>query len=412
MQKLQILRRLPAAVWLVGLTSMLNDMAGEMLYPVLPLYVASVLGAGPRGLGLIEGIADATTSLLRLFSGIVVDRTRRAKPWIVSGYSLAGAARPLIALVTSWPAVLFLRFADRLGKGLRSSPRDEIITVSVSPSQRGLAFGIHRALDNTGAVLGPLLCWALLESGLPMRQLFIVAIVPGALAVIFACLIREPGRPATSAPVGMDWSLRGFDRLFLKYLVAVALFSLAGSSNMFLLLRARELGFIESRIPLLWGGVSLVAALFSAPLSAISDTIGRTRMISFGWLAYGFFYCALAFLTSAGTWLILLFLFYGLFAAATEGVEKALVADLAPAGRVGTAFGWFHLTCGFMLFPASFVFGFLYQDVSPRAACLFSAICALLALGVLIFGVAPGLRAPRNAGESGRGPFTSEERAS
>ncbi|MBI3818140.1 MAG: MFS transporter [Planctomycetes bacterium] len=382
-----LLRKLPFTVWLVGFTSLFNDAASEMLYPVLPIYIGSVLGAGPGGLGLIEGVADATSSLLKLFSGIAVDRTRRAKPWIVLGYSVAAVMRPLLAVAGSWPVVLCIRFADRLGKGLRSAPRDEILTVTVPPDRRGLAFGVHRALDNAGAVAGPIACWLLLENGATIRSLFFIAIVPGAIAVLLTLMIREPARERAPKPPAVDLSMDGFSLQFKRYLVAVGLFALGCSSNMFLLLRARELGVAESRVPLLWAAVSLVAAVLSAPLSSLSDRLGRRGLMAAGWIAYALFYVAMAFLDSAGPALVLLFMFYGVFAAMTEGVEKALVADFAPRGRAGAAFGWFHCISGILLLPASLVFGLLYHAFGPSVAFLFSAGCAVAAVGALILWV-------------------------
>lgn len=383
---LHAIRQLPRTVWLIGLISLLNDSASEMIYPLVPLYLASVLMAGPRALGVIEGIAEATASLLKLFSGVVVDHTRRSKPWIVFGYGLAGVGRPLIALVGSWPGLLVLRFADRVGKGLRSSPRDALLAASVPAERRGLAFGLHRAMDNAGAVVGPLLAAALLGAGVGLRDIFVWSVVPAVLCVGLALALREPapsGSAASAAP--FDWRLRDLPPEFRRYLLVVALFTLGNSSNMFLLLRARELGVAEAQVPLLWAAVSLIAALFSTPLSALSDRIGRRALLAGGYLAYGLFYLLLGLTGRNGPWLFALFAFYGLFMAATEGVEKALVADLAPAVRRGTAFGWFNLTTGAMLLPASVVFGGLWQAASAPAAFFFSSLCALAA-AVLMHG--------------------------
>jgi MFS family permease len=377
---------LPRTVGLIGLISLLNDSASEMIYPLVPLYLASVLMAGPRALGLIEGIAEATASLLKLFSGVIVDHTRRAKPWVVAGYALAGFARPLIALATSWPGLLALRFADRVGKGLRTSPRDALLAGSVDPSARGLAFGLHRAMDNAGAVVGPLLAALLLGLGWGLRDVFLVAIVPALACLGLALMLREPKpdgkRPK---PTAFSWRLAGLPPAFKRYLVVLALFTLGNSSNMFLLLRARELGLPEAQVPLAWAAVSFIAMLFSTPLSALSDRVGRVRLIVVGWVAYGSFYLGLG-LLPPGTPLALfgLFAFYGVFMAATEGVEKALVADLAPPDLRGTAFGWFNLTAGLMLLPASFLFGLLYQGVGALAAFAFSAACAFTAALLLI----------------------------
>lgn len=380
---LSTLRSLPRTVWLIGLISLINDAASDMLYPLIPIYLASVLMAGPRALGLIEGVAEATASLLKLFSGVIVDRTRRGKPWIVFGYALAGFVRPLIALVTSWPALLAIRFADRIGKGLRSSPRDALLAASVPASQRGLAFGLHRAMDNAGAIVGPLVASALLAAGFGLREVFMWSLVPAMLCLLLALALREPAHEAPTAYRPFDWRLGDMPPTFRRYLLVVALFTLGNSSNMFLLLRARELGVAEAEIPLLWAAVSAVATLFATPLSALSDRLGRRHLLVGGYLAYGIFYIALGQLNAGVTWLIALFAFYGLFMAATEGVEKALVADLAPPDKRGTAFGWFNLTTGLMLLPASLIFGWLWQGVASWAAFLFSGLCALAAAGLM-----------------------------
>ena len=372
---------LPRTVWLIGLISLLNDSASDMIYPLVPLYLASVLMAGPRALGLIEGIAKATASLLKLVSGVIVDRTQRAKPWMVGGYALAGFARPLIAFTTSWPGVALLRFGDRVGKGLRSSPRDALLAASVEPGVRGLAFGLHRAMDNAGAVVGPLLAALLLGLGWRLREVILFAAVPAVACLIMALMLREPPPDAARlTPPAFSWRLAGLPPAFKRYLVVLGLFILGNSSNMFLLLRAHELGLPQAQVPLAWAAVSLVATLFSTPLSALSDRVGRVRLIVAGWLAYGLFYLSLG-LLPPGTPIALfgLFAFYGIFMAATEGVEKALVADLAPPALRGTAFGWFNLIAGLLLLPASLLFGALYQGVGALAAFGFSAACALAA---------------------------------
>ena len=374
---------LPRTVWLIGLISLVNDSSSEMLYPLIPLYLSSVLMAGPRAMGIIEGIAEATAALLKLFSGVVVDRVRRAKPWIVFGYGLAGVGRPLIAFVTGWPTLLMLRFVDRVGKGLRSSPRDAMLAASVDPAHRGLAFGLHRAMDNAGAVMGPLIASALLVAGMPLREIFLWSVIPAVICLSLALALREPKAVKPATPPAFDWRMGDMPPAFRRYHVVVALFTLGNSSNMFLLLRARELGISPAQVPLLWAAVSLVATVFSTPLSALSDRLGRTRVLVGGYAAYSIFYAAFGLLTSGGLWLFGLFSFYGLFMAATDGVEKALVADLASSDRRGTAFGWFNLTAGLLLLPASVVFGWLYQSVSPLGAFAFSSLCAGVAASLM-----------------------------
>lgn len=389
---LKAIFRLPPAVWLLGLVSLCNDSASDLLYPLVPLYLASVLMAGPKALGIIEGIAEASSSLLKLFSGVLADRTRSAKPWVVGGYGLAALSRPLMALASSWPMVAALRLADRVGKGLRSSPRDALLAQVAPPDQRGLAFGLHRAMDNAGAVIGPVLAAWLLAAHVPLEKIFLWTALPGALAVGLALAIKEPA-PAPGGPKpSFSWTLHGFPPAYKRYLLTLALFTLGNSSNMFLLLRARDMGLPEAEVPLLWALVSATAMLFSTPLSALSDKLGRTRLIVGGWAVYGLFYLVLG-LNGEQLWLLWpLFAFYGLFMAATEGAEKALVADIAPKELLGTAYGWFNLTTGIMLLPASFLFGWLWQTFSPLVAFGFSASCALFAALLLRHWVGAGGR--------------------
>ncbi|WP_114639374.1 MFS transporter [Polynucleobacter necessarius] len=370
---------LPRTVWLIGLISLVNDSASEMLYPLMPLYLASVLMAGPKALGIIEGIAEATSSIFKLVSGVIVDRTKKAKPWIVLGYTLAGIGRPLIAIANSWLWVLAIRFTDRMGKGLRSSPRDALLAESVNENQRGITFGLHRSMDNAGAVNGPLLAAMFLSMGMPLKQIFLWAIVPAVITITLALFIREPRREAAPQTSKFSWSLEGMPSQFKRYLVVAGIFALGNFSDMFLLLRAKEAGVPQEEIPLLWAAISLITTLFGTPLSALSDTFGRKRFILIAWISFAFFYIAMGLPDISVYQIFALFGVYGLFKAATEGVEKALVADMAPKGLAGTAFGWFNLITGLMLFPASFIFGWIYESIAPLYAFLFSGACALLA---------------------------------
>ena len=370
---------LPRTVWLLGLVSLFNDSTSELVYPLVPLFLASVLMAGPRALGLIEGVAEATASLLKLISGMLMDKRGHAKGWVAGGYGLAAMSRPLFYLASSWPVVLVLRFADRAGKGLRTSPRDALLACAVDKERRGLAFGLHRAMDNAGAVIGPLLAAFLLERGMPLKDIFLWSVVPGVITVALALSVKEPPVVPSEDRIPLSWKLEGFPPAYKRYLMVMALFTLGNSSNMFLLLRASELGLPEYQVPLLWALVSGVAMAFSVPLSALSDRIGRVRLIFAGWSVYGLFYLLMGVNGFHTILLWPLFAFYGLFLAATEGAEKALVADLAPGNRLGTAYGWFNLIAGLMLLPASVLFGGLWQGISPLAAFGFSAACALLA---------------------------------
>jgi len=373
------LRSLPRDVWLVGLISLVNDGASDLIYPLLPLYLTSVLMAGPKALGLIEGIAEATSALLKLVSGVLSDRSGRTRPWIVAGYGTAALSRPLIALASSWPVVLVLRFSDRVGKGLRSSPRDALLANAVNEDQRGLAFGLHRAMDNAGAVIGPLVAAGLLAMEVPLRQIIAWSLLPGVLCTALALMLREPSKPRLARQEPMSWDFSALPVRLQRYLLIVALFTLGNSSSLFLLLRARELGVPQPQIPLLWAAISAVAMLGSTPLAAWSDRVGRKRLLVGGYALYGLFYLLIGNLQTVGFWVLPLFASYGLFLSATEGVEKALVADLSDPEHRGTAFGWFNLTAGLMVLPASLGFGWLYESFSSQAAFSAGAACALAA---------------------------------
>ena len=387
MQMIRGIRSLPRTVWLVSLISLVNDAASDMIYPLVPLYLASVLMAGPKALGLIEGIAEAVSSLLKLFAGVLADRSGKVRAWVIAGYGIAGFARPLIGLATSWFGVLACRFADRVGKGLRSAPRDALINLSVEPSQRGLAFGFHRAMDNLGAVIGPLLAALLLALGVGLRNVFLLAAIPAVLVLALAFAVPEPEHPASMAKQPFRWTLAGMPAPFRRYLCVLGLFTLGNSSNMFLLLRANELGASAMRVTLMWALFSFVAALLSTPLSALSDRFGRARMLTLAWTAYAAAYLLIGLLPAADWALWLAFGAYGVVTASLEGTEKALVADFVPRERSGTAFGWYNLVSGILLLPASLVFGWIWQGVSPFAAFAFGAACALAAALLLRFWV-------------------------
>ncbi len=385
---LRMLLQLPRTVWLLAFVSFFNDTASELVYPLVPLYLAAVLQSGPRTLGIIEGIAEATGSWLKLFAGVMADRSRTTKHWVSGGYALSALSRPLLAFAASWPMLLALRFADRVGKGLRASPRDAMLARAIAPDQRGVAFGFHRAMDNLGAVVGPLLAAALLASKVPLRDVFLWASLGGAAAVAGAMMVREPHRETVAVRPLFAWTLVGLPPVFKRYLVVLALFTLGNSSNMFLLLRARELGLSEAQVPLLWALVALTASIFSTPFSALSDRWGRRRLIVTGWIVYAAFYLVLTTVNLALTSLLWpLFAVYGLFMALTEGAEKAFVADVTPRESLGTAFGWFNLTSGSLLLPASLVFGVIWEEMGPEAAFGFSATCAGLAAVLMMWWV-------------------------
>ncbi|KAF0217563.1 MAG: major facilitator [Geobacteraceae bacterium] len=379
-------------VLILGLVSFLTDVSSEMIYPLLPLFLTSVLGAGPAFLGVIEGVAESTSSLLKLASGIASDRVKGRKKLVLSGYAISSIARPLIAAAATPLTVLFIRFADRVGKGIRTSPRDALIADSTDPSVRGKAYGFHRSMDHAGAILGPLIATVLLTWFVrDLRTVFWLAAIPGILAVVLIVVKVKDVTRKRGTDVGF---LRMVPKGRLRtYLLILFLFTLGNSSDAFLLLRAGELGVTPARIPLLWTFFHLVKMLSTMPFGALSDRIGRRGVIVGGWGVYALSYTGFAFAaTELHIWL--LFAFYGLFYGLTEGVEKALLADMADPSERGGAFGWYNFATGLGALPASLIFGFIWQTISPHAAFGIGAFLSCLAALLLLFLVRPRTMEP------------------
>ncbi|HVG10872.1 MAG TPA: MFS transporter [Thermoanaerobaculia bacterium] len=379
--------RLGRNVLALSVVSFLTDVASDMTYPLLPLFLSSVLGVSATAVGAIEGAAESTAALLKLASGWLSDRVRRRKPLVLLGYGIASLIRPLIGLAQSATQVLAVRVTDRVGKGIRTSPRDALIADSVDPAIRGRAFGFHRAADHAGAVVGPLLAFALLRwTEMDLRQLFLLTIVPGVLAVAaLAFGVREVPR-VTEASKQFDPHARLGGR-FWAFLGIVFIFTLGNSTDAFLLLRAADLGVDASLIPILWAMLHVVKSLSSTPGGALSDRLGRKPLLIAGWLVYAGVYFLLG--RPGAEWQAwALFAVYGIYFGLTEGVEKALVADLVPADRRGAAFGWYNLALGLGALPASLIFGAMWDRWGPATAFTFGAGMALAA-AVGIAAVAP-----------------------
>lgn len=371
-------------VVILGFVSLLNDGASEMIYPLLPIFLTAVLGVGPAVLGVIEGIAETTASLLKLYSGYLSDRIKQRKGWIVAGYTLSNLIRPLIAFSTSWIHVLVLRFSDRVGKGIRTSPRDALIADSTAPEYRGVAFSFHRAMDHSGAIIGPLIATGLLLIFQDdLKTVFLLSFIPGLLAVgllLFGLREKQPETPRAAATSVMNFRAAWADisTNFRKYLLIILLFTLGNSSDVFLLLRAQQLGVPIALLPTIWVVLHIVKMSFSIPGGLLSDRIGRKKVIIAGWIIYALVYAGFAFATTQWhAWA--LFAIYGVFFGLTEGVEKALVADLAPAHLRGSAFGLYNLVIGIGALPASLIFGLVWQQFGAAAAFSMGAGFALLA---------------------------------
>jgi MFS family permease len=379
--------RLGRNVLALSAVSLFTDVASEMTYPLLPVFLASVLGASATAVGGIEGAAESAAALLKLASGWWSDRVARRKPLVLAGYAIASAVRPLIGFAQSVFQVLAIRVTDRIGKGIRTSPRDALIADSVDAGIRGRAFGFQRAADHAGAVIGPLIAFALLRwGGLELRTVFLLTAIPGALAVATLLFgVREVPR---SKPAAEKVDLKApLGRRFWSYLGVLLLFTLGNSTDAFLLLRAGQLGVTPALIPILWALLHVVKSLSSTPGGMLSDRLGRRPLILAGWLVYAAVYFAFGRAeTQWQAWA--LFAVYGVYFGLTEGVEKALVADLVAPERRGTAFGWYNLAIGLGALPASLLFGALWDRWGSTTAFDFGALLALAAAIGMAF-VAP-----------------------
>lgn len=374
---------LPATVVMLGLVSFLTDISSEMIYPLLPAFLVTTLGASAASIGLIEGIAESTAALFKVYAGMLTDRSPKRKPLIATGYGLSGLMRPLIGLAGSWPVVLVLRFFDRVGKGIRSSPRDTLIAEVTPESQRGKAYGLHRAMDHAGSVAGPLVAALLMKGmGFETRTVFLIAGVPAALTMIVLMLgVKEPELAAAPAkkealrPV-RDWRvLPGrVKRLFLWFFT----FTLGNSTDAFLLLTLTKNGVDESSVVVLWSVFHVVKMVASWTGGQLSDRLGHRNMIVCGWAYYALIYAAFAFVSGALA-TVLIFLAYGLFFGFTEPSERALISEVAPAEHRGKAFGFFHFTIGLGALPASLLFGWLWMKWGTETAFLTGAGLALAA---------------------------------
>ncbi len=388
-------KNLSPNVLALSLVSLLNDTSSEIIYPLLPAFLAITLGASPFAIGLIEGFAETVASLLKLFSGYLSDRFEKRKLLVFSGYTLSSIIRPLLAFATSWQQVLVLRVTDRTGKGIRGAPRDALIADSTAPEKRGFAFGFHRAADHLGAVLGPIIAFVLLyfwaeNPNQPTegdyRWLFLFAAVPAILSIfVILFLVKEEKseikKDANITPIKL--SLKEFDGNFKRFLFAVSLFTLSNSTDAFLLLRAKESGVATYILPLLWVFLHISKVVFSLIGGDLSDRIGRKKIIFAGWILYALVYAGFGFVTQA--WQVwALFFVYGAFFGLTEGVEKALVADLVEPEKRGTAFGFYNLAFGITVFPASLLFGALWTEFGAETAFLVSASISILAAILLL----------------------------
>ena len=404
-------RALPRNVWILGLTSFFTDISSEMLINLLPLFLANVLGAGTAVIGLIEGLAESTASLLKVVSGWLSDRLGRRKWLTVVGYGLSTVVKPILYLSASWSSVLGVRVADRVGKGIRTAPRDALIADSIDQGQRGLSFGLHRAMDTAGAFCGLLIAtgviWAMQAGGGVLERstfqtVVLFSVVPAVLAVlILAFGAREVPRRSDVARAP-SLTLKGFDPRFRGFLLILVLFTLGNSSDAFLILRAQERGLSVLAVMGALLTLNLVYTLVSGPAGMLSDRIGRRRVIVSGWVLYGLVYLGFA-LAGSGWQVWMLYALYGMYYGVTEGTARALVADMVRPDQRGTAYGLFNAVVGVTALPASVLAGLLWRGLGTwggfgaSAPFLFGATLALLAAALMAGWL------PRLAGECATG---------
>jgi len=380
--------RLPKAVYWFGATSLANDFASEMIYPLLPAFVTGALGGGALALGVLDGAADTVAAGFKLLSGYLADRPRLRGPLVVAGYAVAAAIRPLIAAASAAWHVIGLRAADRVGKGIRTAPRDTMIAEVTASEIRGRAFGLHRAADHVGAIVGPLCAAGLIYAGLSMRRVFWIAAAPGMLAVVLASIaVREAGGGLQVVGGGKDeppttQNLPPTNSRFSATLGILVFAAALRAPETLLILRAQDLGVPVALVPILWAALHVVRSSASYPGGALADRWGPRRTLAIGWTVYALLAVGFALAgTTLAAWAI--FLSFGIFVGLTESPERKLVAELAPGGRRGRGFGWYHGALGAVALPGSALFGWLYQSRGAALAFEVSALVTVLATLVL-----------------------------
>lgn len=365
-------------VIIMGLTSLFTDISTEMVYPLIPLYLTQRLGAGAATVGFIEGVAESLASLLKVFSGYISDKVGKRKPLAILGYASSTIGKILLYFSSNWGWVFAGRTVDRFGKGVRNAPRDALIAESTDKENLGKAYGLHRAMDSAGAVIGVVLAYYFLTSYKgDYTAVFMYSLIPAALGVIVLFFAKETrGLKPLAKNISFSWSK--LDRRLKMFLIVIFIFSLGNSSNQFLLLRAKNVGFTDATVILLYLAYNVIYMVLSYPLGRLSDRIGRKRLLVAGYLFYGLVYLGFAFFTSkAAVWT--LFAVYGIYIALTEGVEKALVAEIAPENLKGTLIGLHDTFVGIGLMPASFIAGLLWDAISPAATFYFGGFMGILA---------------------------------
>jgi MFS family permease len=381
--KSKIFEGITRNILILGIVSLFTDLSSQMVFPLIPLFLTTVIGAGAYAVGIVEGAAETTASLLKVVSGYWSDKIRRRKPFVLFGYSLSSVTKPLFALAHVWHVVLFIRVVERIGKGVRTAPRDALVAESSSEHVRGKAYGFNRAMDGIGSTIGAVLALLLLPI-LGYRNIFLFAFIPGILAVFVIFLVKEKNEPAEEKKISLKVSFRELPSNLKLFMVAASIFALGHFGYAFLLLRALNIGLDDSMSILLYVLFYIVYAICTVPWGILSDRIGRRPILCGGYILFAATSAGLIFTSSLND-ILLLFIMYGVFYAMIDGAQRAFVVDLAPAHLKATALGTFHTAIGFVALPGGYISGVLWDTIAPEATFVYGCVLALISVGLFIF---------------------------
>ena len=381
----QIFKGISRNIFILGLVSLFTDLSSQMVFPLIPLFLTTVLGAGAYAVGIVEGAAETTASLLKVVSGYWSDKIKKRKPFVLFGYSLSSITKPLFAFANIWSFVLFIRVVERIGKGLRTAPRDAIVAESCDESVRGKAYGLHRAMDGIGSVLGAILAFLLLPI-LGYRNIFLLAFIPSIIAVLVILFIKEKNAPTKkeTRETSIKLSFKELSMNLRLFIIVSSIFALGHFGYAFLLLRAKDIGLADNIAILLYVIFYIVYTICIIPFGILSDKIGRKPILIMGYLVFSITSIGLIFISSFYG-ILLFFIVYGIFYAMIDGVQRAFVVDLAPKHLQATALGAFHTSIGLVALPGGFISGLLWDIISPEATFIYGFVLSIISMGLFIF---------------------------
>ena len=382
--KKNFFKGLTTNIFILGLVSLLTDLSSQMVFPLIPLFLTTTLGAGAYAVGIVEGAAETTASLLKVISGYWSDKIKKRKPFVLLGYSLSSVTKPLFALAYTWPFVLFIRVVERIGKGLRTAPRDALVAESCDKNVRGKAYGLQRAMDGIGSISGAVLAFLLLPS-LGYRNIFLLAFIPAIIAVFVILFVKEKKMPSKEVrKISLKVSFRELPLNLKLFIAASSVFALGHFGYAFLLLRAKNIGLTDDMTILMYVLFYVVYTLFITPSGILSDKIGRKPVLAMGYLIFAITSLGLIY-TSDLYGILLFFVIYGIFYAMVDGVQRAFVVDLAPKHLKATALGTFHTAVGLVALPGGYIAGMLWDKISPEATFVYGFLLAMVSLILFIF---------------------------